>query len=200
MIIGLTGNMGSGKSLAARLLAEKGAAVIDADSIGHQVLLPGGAAYDRVIELFGPDFLNEDGSLDRRRLGAYVFADGSGERIRRLESVTHPAILEEIASRIGFYQQKEQPLIVVEAALFFGTPLVDMVDQIWAVVAPREVLLQRITERDGCDRESALNRLDQQLPPEEIAGRSDLVLVNDGTPEDLACRIDRALATLEQKE
>ena len=108
MIIGLTGNMGSGKSLAARLLAEKGAAVIDADSIGHQVLLPGGAAYDRVIELFGPGFLNEDGSLDRRRLGDYVFADGSGERIRLLESVTHPAILEEISSRISFYRQKEQ--------------------------------------------------------------------------------------------
>lgn len=196
MIIGLTGNMGSGKSLASRLLEQMGAAVIKADNVGHEVLLPQGAAYDKVLQLFGDSFLDDAGLLDRRRLGAYVFADDSGERLRRLESITHPAIVEEIRRRIEDFQQQGYRLIVVEAALFFGTPLEEMADEIWAVTAPRDVLLTRIMARDGCDRQTAENRLAQQLPPEEIARRSQRVLVNDGSPQQLAAAIRQILCEL----
>ena len=196
MIIGLTGNMGSGKSMVSGLLAEMGAAIIDADSIGHQVLLPDGAAYASVLSLFGAGFLNEDGQLDRRRLGAYVFAEGHSERLQLLESVTHPAIVEEIERRIARYRAEGVRLIVIEAALFFGTPLVGMVDQIWAVVAPRPVLLERIMARDGYDIQEASERLSRQLPPEELARLSHKVLVNDGTREDLVRALRRAVAEL----
>ena len=196
MIIGLTGNMGSGKSLASRLLEQMGAAVIKADNVGHEVLLPQGAAYDKVLQLFGDGFLDDAGLLDRRRLGAYVFADGSGERLRRLESITHPAIVEEIRRRIEDFQRQGYRLIVVEAALFFGTPLEEMADEIWAVTAPRDVLLTRIMARDGCDLQTAENRLAQQLPTEEIARRSQRVLVNDGSPQQLAAAIRRILCEL----
>ena len=200
MIIGLTGNMGSGKSLAARLLAHMGAAVINADNIGHEVLLPEGAAYEKVLELFGDGFLDENGLLDRSRLGAFVFADASGERLRLLESVTHPAIVEEIKSRIDDFTRRGYRLIVVEAALFFGTPLETMVDEIWAVIAPREVLLARIMARDGCTREAAEGRLARQLPAEELARRSRRVLVNDSTPEHLESLIRQAVAQLQLAE
>lgn len=196
MIIGLTGNMGSGKSLASRLLEQMGAAVIKADNVGHEVLLPQGAAYDKVLQLFGDSFLDDAGLLDRRRLGAYVFADDSGERLRRLESITHPAIVDEIRRRIEDFQQQGYRLIVVEAALFFGTPLEEMADEIWAVTAPRDVLLTRIMARDGCDLQTAENRLAQQLPTEEIARRSQRVLVNDGSPQQLAAAIRRILCEL----
>ena len=198
MIIGLTGNMGSGKSLASSLLAAQGAAVIKADNVGHEVLLPGGPAYDRVRELFGDGFLDKDGLLDRSRLGAFVFADASGRRLRQLEGVTHPAIVDEISRRIAVFQAEGRSLIVVEAALFFDTPLEAMVDQIWAVTAPRETLLRRIMARDGCGRQAAEDRLDKQLPPEELARRSQKVLVNDGTPDDLARTVERAVAELRE--
>ncbi len=196
MIIGLTGNMGSGKSLASSLLEQMGAAVIKADNVGHEVLLPQGAAYDKVLELFGEGFLDDAGLLDRRRLGAFVFADDSGERLRQLEGITHPAIVDEISRRIEDYERQGYRLIVVEAALFFGTPLEAMADEIWAVVAPRDVLLKRIMTRDGCDRQTAENRLAKQLPTEEIARRSQRVLVNDGTPEQLAAAIRQILCEL----
>ena len=196
MIIGLTGNMGSGKSLASNLLEQMGAAVIKADNVGHEVLLPQGAAYDKVVQLFGNGFLDDAGLLDRRRLGAFVFADDSGERLRQLESITHPAIVDEISRRIEDFTRKGYRLIVVEAALFFGTPLEAMADEIWAVVAPRDLLLKRIMARDGCDRQTAENRLAQQLPTEEIARRSKRVLVNDGTPEQLAAAIRQVLCEL----
>lgn len=196
MIIGLTGNMGSGKSLAARFLAEQGAALINADQIGHRVLLPGGEAYEQVIELFGKDFLDAEGLLDRRRLGLYVFADEDGGRIRLLESVTHPAIVRKIEDLISAYQSEGRSLIVVEAALFFGTPLEHMVDRIWAVTAPRETLLRRIMDRDGCGKQAAMHRLEQQMPGEEMARRSDLTLINDGSPEDLARQVGQAVAAL----
>lgn len=196
MIIGLTGNMGSGKSLASNLLEQMGAAVIKADNVGHEVLLPQGAAYDKVVQLFGNGFLDDTGLLDRRRLGAFVFADDSGERLRQLESITHPAIVDEISRRIEDFKRQGYRLIVVEAALFFGTPLEAMADEIWAVVAPRDLLLKRIMARDGCDRQTAENRLAQQLPTEEIARRSKRVLVNDGTPEQLAAAIRQVLCEL----
>lgn len=196
MIIGLTGNMGSGKSLASNLLEQMGAAVIKADNVGHEVLLPQGAAYDKVVQLFGNGFLDDAGLLDRRRLGAFVFADDSGERLRQLESITHPAIVDEISRRIEDFKRQGYRLIVVEAALFFGTPLEAMADEIWAVVAPRDLLLKRIMARDGCDLQTAENRLAQQLPTEEIARRSKRVLVNNGTPEQLAAAIRQVLCEL----
>ena len=148
------------------------------------------------MQLFGNCFLDDAGLLDRRRLGAFVFADDSGERLRQLESITHPAIVDEISRRIEDFKRQGYRLIVVEAALFFGTPLEAMADEIWAVVAPRDLLLKRIMARDGCDRQTAENRLAQQLPTEEIARRSKRVLVNDGTPEQLAAAIRQVLCEL----
>lgn len=200
MIIGLTGNMGSGKSLAAALLAELGAAVIHADTVGHEVLLPEGAAYGRVRALFGDGFLDDQGLLDRRRLGEFVFADASGKRLRLLESVTHPAIVEEIDRRVADFQAAGYSLIVIEAALFFDTPLEERVDEIWVVTAPRETLLSRIMARDCCGRQIAEERLAQQMSPEELARRADRVLVNDGSREQLAAALRQAVAALDQTE
>ena len=115
--IGLTGNMGSGKSTAAAYLAQLGAAVIDADVIGHQIMAKGGRAYQPLLAAFGDSFLDRDGEFDRRALGKYIFSDASGQRTALLNSITHPLIRDEIRRQIADLDQQGYPAAVIEAAV-----------------------------------------------------------------------------------
>ena len=194
MIIGLTGNIGSGKSTACRFLAELGAAVIDADRIGHAVLRRGGAAYADIIAAFGTAFLDAEDEIDRRRLGEHIFADHSGRLRQQLNAITHPAICNEIRQQIGALQQQEKRGIVLEAALLLDSPLRELVDTCWLVTAPRDILLARVMARDGCRRQAAADRLAGQTPQEELAKRADRVFVNDGDTAALAAALAAAYA------
>lgn len=194
MLIGLTGNIGSGKSSAARQLAGLGAAVIHADSLGHDVLLPRGPAYGPVLAAFGVDFLDSHGRIDRRKLGKYVFSDPTGQRLRRLEAITHPLIIRRIDEQLEIFRQQGRELIVLEAALLFNTPLQERMDEIWVVTAPRDILLQRVMKRDGCDLQTAEQRLNKQMPPEQMVALAHRVVVNDGTPQQLRKRLMELVA------
>ena len=194
MIIGLTGNIGSGKSTAGKILASLGAAVLDADAVGHDVLRRGGAAYADVVAAFGADFLNANGEIDRRRLGAHVFADASGRLRQRLNALTHPAICAEIERRIAALRSAGRRVIVIEAALLFDSPLCELADVCWLVTAPRETLLRRVAARDGCTAQAAADRLAGQTPQEELAKRADRVFVNDNGREALAAALSAAYA------
>ena len=109
-LIGLTGNIATGKSAVARMLASLGAAVIDADRVAHAVMAPGGAAYAAVVDAFGPEILNPGGTVDRRRLGDIVFRDPAA--LARLEAAVHPAVLLEVGRRIA---AAEAGVVLVEA-------------------------------------------------------------------------------------
>lgn len=196
MIIGVTGNIGSGKSLACRLLAELGAAVIDADQVGHSLLLPEGAAYQPLLAAFGDSFLDSQGRIDRRALGGYIFADSSGQRTQQLNAITHPLIRDAIRHQLRDLEQQGRDLIVIEAALLLDSPLASLCHQVWLITAERETLLQRVQQRDHCSRQQAEQRLAQQAGEQQMAARCQRIFFNNGDAEALRQQLTQACAEL----
>jgi len=182
IILGITGNIGSGKSQAVAYLAELGAAVIDADRVGHSIVLKGQKAYDPLIDAFGDSFLDAAGEIDRRALGEYVFGDRSGQRRMLLNSITHPLIRKEIKEKVAVFAAQGYPLTVIEAAVLFEGEMTGMMDKIWLISAPREQLIERVTKRDNCGEGVVALRLNTQMSEAEMGKRVDLTIVNDGTP------------------
>ena len=185
MIIGVTGNIGSGKSMVVEYLRELGAACIDADKVGHEVLLPGGGAYAAVVERFGQEYLDEQGYIDRRRLGAYVFSDPSGERARLLNQLTHPQILAEIQQRINTFRSQNYAIIILEAALLMDSALSGLIDRLWVVQCSPELAAARAAERDSCSAEQIIQRRRAQRDQAELVAMADVVIHNDGSLEEL---------------
>src|SRR5690242_17034919 len=127
-LIGLTGNIATGKSTVMRMLGELGAEVIDADREGHAVIQPGAAGYLSVIEAFGPGVVQADGQIDRRRLGEMVFNDA--ERLRVLEQIVHPLVALRIAERL---QHSTSAVMVLEAIKLFEAGLSELCNEVWVV-------------------------------------------------------------------
>ena len=186
-LIGLTGNIATGKSAVARMLASLGAAVIDADRVAHEVMEPGGAAYAAVVDAFGPEVLNPGGAVDRRRLGDIVFRDPAA--LARLEAAVHPAVLLEVGRRIA---AAEADVVVVEAIKLIEAGMHRAYDALWVVTAPREVQIERLVRERGMTHDEATLRVDAQPPQEEKAALADRVLVNDGTLAQLRARVEAA--------
>lgn len=159
----MTGGIGAGKSTVARILKELGAKVIDADMVARKVVEPGKPAWKEIKSVFGSQYLNPDGSIDRRALGNLIFND---EKARaKLNAITHPKIKAEIQKEIEVYRRQEpQGVVVIEAPLLLEAGMEDMVDEIWVVTAPEEVRLERLVKRDNLSREEALKRIRAQLP------------------------------------
>ncbi len=179
-MIGLMGNSGAGKSTVASFLMELGADVIDADKISHDICDPGNAGYDAVRKGFGEQFFGTDGKLDRRKLGAYVFANP--QELKRLEQILHPLVLEEMDKRVA---ASASGTIVVDCALLIDAGLESWVDEIWLVTAAHENKKERIKMRDGIDEEHAKNRLGSQRKQDELLGYADVVIHNDASLSEL---------------
>ncbi len=186
-LIGLTGNIATGKSAVARMLAGLGATVIDADRVAHEVMEPGGAAYAAVVDAFGPEILNPGGAVDRRRLGDIVFRDPAA--LARLEAAVHPAVLLEVGRRIA---EAEADVVVVEAIKLIEAGMHRAYDALWVVTAPRGVQIERLVRERGMTHDEAALRVDAQPPQEEKAALADRVLVNDGTLAQLRARVEAA--------
>ncbi len=195
-LVGLTGGIASGKSTFSALLRARGVPVLDADALARAVVAPGAPALARLAEAFGPQALAPDGSLDRRWMGARVFAD-PGER-RRLEAITHPAIREAMAEEIGRLVAAGHSLVVYDVPLLYEVGLEALVESVVVVWTPRAVQLERLVRRDALLPAEAEARLGAQLPLDEKAARADFVVENDGPPEALAAKADRLLADLRQ--
>lgn len=190
--VALTGNIASGKSLAAGIWSEAGISVVRADDLARKVVAKGTPGLDRVVEVFGRQLLLEDGSLDRAKLRDRVFHDA--EERRRLEGVLHPLIG---ALREDWFRALESSgalLGVAEIPLLFEAGLVEEFGVVVLLVAPAEECLRRIVEDRGLGREEAVRMMDSQIPTEEKMTRADYVLDNGGTKEDLRIR---ALALLD---
>jgi len=186
-VIGLTGQIGSGKSLAAALLQEMGAATIDADQLARQVVTLGQPAYEEILEAFGPPYLLSNGKLDRKALARLIFADADARD--RLNAITHPRIREEASRLIEAYRDQGRDLIVLEAALLIGSNFCDMLDEIWLIVAPPEQIYARLAARDGFSAAEVTARLEAQLPPAAQTAQAAQVILNDGTKESLYLRL-----------
>jgi len=173
-VIGLTGGLGTGKTTVAEMLREKGAVVIHADQLGHQVYEPGRPAYHEIVEAFGPQVLGDGGRIDRRRLAQLVFSDA--EALARLNRITHPRIRQAMQEQLAQLARAGVQVAVVEAALLLEAGWDDLVDEIWVTVAPPEVAAQRAAARSGIPMEEAMARIRAQLDNEKRVQRAHVVI------------------------
>jgi len=182
LVIGLTGNVASGKSTVARVWQSLGAVVLDADRIGHGLLEPGSGTLARVVEEFGEDILS-DGCLDREKLAAKVFEDEAS--LSKLNRIVHPVIGSEIRNRIEEKRRSGTEVVVVDAPLIFEAGIEDDFDLVVVVDAPLERRLLWLKENRGLGREASLRIENLQMDPDEKVRRGDIIFENTGTPEEL---------------
>jgi dephospho-CoA kinase len=200
-VIGLTGGIGTGKSVVAGILSEQGALILDADRLGHEVYLPDRPAYDDIVEEFGREVIAEDGTIDRKKLGPIVFADPA--KLARLNAITHPRMKQMMRERLAEAEGAGTRVAVLEAALLFDAGWDDLTDEVWVTVVDAETAARRASERSGIPIGQVLERIQKaQMASDERIRRSDVVIDTSGTMEDTRRRtleawreIERRLAT-----
>lgn len=188
-MIGLTGGIASGKSTVARILRELGAPVIDADVLARQVVEPGQPAYEDIVREFGRDVLGADGTIDRKRLGAVVFADAA--KRARLNAITHPRIGQAAAAETARHAAAGAAVVIYEAALLVENQLHRMLDGLIVVSAPEAAQVARVLARDGLDEAAARARLAAQLPLADKLKVATHVVDNSGTLAETRAQVER---------
>jgi len=183
-VIGLTGQIGSGKSLVAGMLRELGAKVIDADAIVHDEQSRGTVGYSAIVQTFGTAVLGEDKEIDRAKLAAEVFSDP--KKLARLERIMHPRVIARILEARKML--RESDVLVVEAIKLLESGLRSVCDEVWVVVAPRQVLIERLAAR-GLPRAEAEMRLRAQHSEEEFRSAASVLIENDGDRDQLKTRV-----------
>ena len=183
LVIGLTGNIGTGKSEVARLLESLGAVVINADQVGHEAYAPNTESLREVVEAFGQDILQPSGEVDRRKLGAIVFSDP--EQMAKLNGIMHPRMAGMVGERIEKLRAQGTEVVVVEAAVLFEAKWDYLVDEVWTTDAPVETVIQRLWDRNGLPEDEVRKRIGSQMDREERLSRSHLVLDNSGDVAEL---------------
>jgi dephospho-CoA kinase len=193
-LVGLTGGIASGKSTFAALLRARGVPVVDADALARAAVAPGTPALAEIARAFGPQVIAPDGTLDRRRMAAVVFADP--EARRRLEAIVHPAVRRLLLEETARLSRDGHDLAFYDVPLLFEVGLERDLDSVVVVHAPRPLLRERLVRRDGLDPADADARLAAQMDVEEKAARADFVVENVGPEGRLAEKADRLLADL----
>lgn len=186
--VGLTGGLASGKSLVGAALAGLGCYLIQADELGHKVLLPGGEAYDAVVHEFGEAILDDEGMIDRRRLAARVF--NQPERLEKLNSLVHPPVIRrerEIEEDIA--RRDPHAITVVEAAILVETRSYERFDKLIVAVCTPQQQIERAMRRDGFSKEEVMARLSRQLPLEEKIKVADYVIDTSGSKEQTLAQV-----------
>lgn len=178
--VGLTGGIASGKTFVGKTLAELGATLIQADLIGHDVLLPAGASYTDVVAQFGTTILAADGSIDRQLLANTVFSDPA--RLAQLNAIVHPAVFRREDELIA--AAPPDAIVVVEAAILIETGSYKRFEKLIVAVCTREQQIERAMHRPGAMLPDVLARLDRQLPLAEKRKFADYVIDTSGTKED----------------
>ncbi len=183
--IGLTGNIGSGKSTVAALFSELGIPIFNADTIGHELLKSDPGIRSRVVEFFG-DQVVVDGTINREKLGKIVF--GSGEKRKKLESILHPAIMSAIANRIG--EGADTRYAVIEVPLLYEAQLSEHFDYVILVKADRKSAVARASAKLGIGKQDVMKRLNAQIPQSEKEKLADFTIANDSSIEDLKSKVE----------
>ena len=181
-VVGLTGGIASGKSSVAKILENYGAVVVDADLLAREIVAPGAPAYQAIVEAFGNTVLRPDGTLDRTALGKLVFADVAARKV--LEEITHPRIAEQAARRIEEERLRGTKVLFYVVPLLIEAGLVSTVDEVWLVSVDKEEQIKRLMKRDAIPREEALRKIAAQMPLLEKAAFADVIIDNDGLPEE----------------
>ena len=187
-VIGLTGGIASGKSTVVQMLEQKGAVLLSADAVGHEVYMPGRPAWQEIVDAFGRQVVAEDGSIDRKRLGAIAFSDP--QQLQRLNAITHPRMKEMMREKLTDAARSRAEVAVLEAALLFDAGWDDLTDEVWVTVAPPEVAAGRTAERSGLSVEEVLSRIRAQMSNEERIARCQVVIDTDCPLERTSKQVD----------
>ncbi len=189
LILGVTGNIASGKSTVAHQLEKRGAVVVDADQLARDVVAVGTATLERLVGEFGREILQPDGQLNRDRLGQMVFADTKVRAI--LNRIVHPEIARKSVEILTELKARNDiPLVVYEAPLLYEVGAESRVDKVLVVSVEPAVQLQRLMERDGLSEIEARQRIAAQMPQAEKIRRADYVIDNSTSLEKLHTRVD----------
>lgn len=195
LLVGLTGGIATGKSLVDAVLRELGAVVIDADVLAREVVEPGEPALAEIAAEFGPGVVGPDGRLDRKALGAIVFADP--ERRRRLEAITHPRIRDRFLQRLdALTTQRFRGLVFFDAPVMIESGNYRNMDRLVVVVTDEATQIARLMARDGIGRDEALRKIRSQMPLAEKAKLADYVIDNSGDRAATAARTREVYAAL----
>jgi len=187
IIIGVTGNIGSGKSTVCRILAKLGVTIIDADELAHETYKPHSQAWQELINTFGKDILKANEEIDRQKLGQIVFSHP--DALAKLNQIVHPRAYRMAQEKIEDYRRQGAKAIVVEATLLIEAGWTDLVNKVWLVVAPENVAIQRLTQHEGINEAQTLTRLKAQMPAEEKMKYADEVIYNDGDIPQLEAKV-----------
>ena len=188
VLVGLTGCMGAGKSLAASFFLEQGAYIIDADAICRQLVRPGKPAWKEIFDTFGSEYFNPDDSLNRKKLAALIF-ENNNKRIA-LEAILHHRVIAEEKVRYHSYQKKyPNAVVIIDAALLIESGNYEATDKVIVIQSNEEVQIQRVMKRSSESRESVIKRLEQQMPLEEKLKYADYVLYNESDQKYLKTQV-----------
>ena len=195
LLVGLTGGIATGKSTVSEILRELGCEIIDADRLARDVVEPEQPAWKQIVAEFGPGVVTADGSLDRKKLGAIVFADP--ERRRRLEAITHPAIRARFQARLDeLAAQGFAGIVVFDAPVMIESGNYKNMDRLVVVVTDDATQAARLQERDGTDEVEGRRKIASQMPLAEKAKLAEYVVNNSGAREATAAEVRRVFAAL----
>lgn len=191
-VLGITGGIGSGKSEILRYLEEKGAYILEADSLAHKLMLPGEAAYVKIVECFGEDILMPDKKIDRAKLGALVFNDKNA--LNKLNDIVHPTVKTYIRDDIAKKKKINSPdMYVIEAALLIQDGYKEICDEIWYIFVERKERIRRLISGRGGNAVTYENVMNVQEPDSFYFENCDKVIDNNGTFEETMSRINELL-------
>jgi len=186
-VLGLTGGIGSGKSMVASMFAQLGAEVIDADQLAREVVEPGQPALAEITTAFGSGVLMPDGRLDRGKLARIIFADPVARA--RLNAITHPRIQERMATEMAL-RGSRPGLLILDIPLLYENDRVGTVEAVIVVWVDSKTQLRRLNERDGLTDDEARQRIAAQMPLDEKRARADLVVDNSGSRENTRRQVE----------
>jgi dephospho-CoA kinase len=196
LLVGLTGNIGSGKSTVDQLLSERGATIIDADVLSRRAVEIGTPAYRSIVERWGTSILGPDGMLDRGALRRIVFSDPA--ELEQLNTLVHPEVERMRAELVEAARLRGDKLVVCDVPLLFERKMTDQFDRIVLVDAPRPVRLERLVRERGLRETEAMDMIVAQMPAELKRARADFVIDNVGTLTQLDARVAEVWSALEQ--
>ena len=196
LLVGLTGNIASGKSTVAQLFAERGATIIDADKLARDAVQPGTPALHAIVSRWGTGVLVADGHLDRAALRAIVF-DNDPDQLDALNHIVHPDVEQRRLAAVAAAQARGDRIVICDIPLLFEKKMVDEFDVVLLVDAPRPLRLERVSQERGLSTDEAMAMIAAQMPAELKRARADLVIQNAGSREDLAKQVSAVWTTLQ---
>ena len=196
-VFGLTGGIGAGKSTVASLFQEAGIPVVFADDVGREVVSKGSEGLSAIVELFGPDLIDDTGNLDRRKLGGIVFKDP--QKRTRLESILHPLVQNRSRSLFVQLENAGNQIIIYESALLFETSRHTEMHGVILVSASEETRIARVQERDSSNAEDVRRRIQAQMADDDKRKLCEYLIENDGDIERLSAQVASLIPQLVQK-